>query len=174
MTLRTPSPRRRRAAGLALVLALGLAVGVGVGGAPARADYTASNLPDWAVGPFTRAAQNALLRPQGTGWESSDVFNPGVVLRNGTYQLLYRGQNAAGRSQTGYATSTDGTTFTRYSGNPVIAGTLPNETGGSTSGTTSRHASARSPRASRSPESTSGTTSRAAAAATTATWTTSP
>ncbi|HEY0807238.1 MAG TPA: hypothetical protein VGD84_19375 [Pseudonocardiaceae bacterium] len=93
----------------------------------ARADYTAANLPNWAIGPFTRASQNPLLIPQGNGWESNDVFNPGVLVHNGTFEMLYRGQNASGLSQTGFASSTDGTSFTRFAGNPVIRNTLPNE-----------------------------------------------
>ena len=90
-------------------------------------DYTDSNLPDWAIGPFTRYPSNPILTPQGSGFESADVFNPGVLERNGQYQMLYRAQNAQGISTAGYATSTDGYHFTRYSGNPVISNSYSNE-----------------------------------------------
>ena len=89
--------------------------------APARADYVASNLPDWAIGPFTRSASNPILTPQGTGFESNNVYNPGVLYENGTYEMLYRGETSSA-SQIGLATSTDGIHYTRYAGNPVIAG----------------------------------------------------
>ena len=88
--------------------------------APARADYVASNLPDWAIGPFTRSANNPILTPQGTGFESVSVYNPGVLYENGQFTMLYRGADAH-RSAIGLATSTTGLTYTRYAGNPVIA-----------------------------------------------------
>jgi predicted GH43/DUF377 family glycosyl hydrolase len=85
-------------------------------------------LPDWAIGPFTRygsqpgSAQggNPVLMPQGTGFEAGDTFNPGVVYRDGKFQMLYRAQASDGISTVGYADSTDGHHFTRYPGNPVI------------------------------------------------------
>jgi predicted GH43/DUF377 family glycosyl hydrolase len=86
-------------------------------------------LPSWAIGPFNRYADpgsnpyqgNPIMMPSGSGWESDYVFNPGVVYRNGKFDMLYRGQSASG-SQIGLATSTDGHHFTQYSGNPVITG----------------------------------------------------
>lgn len=99
----------------------------------AHADYTASNLPDWAIGPFTRQPQSnpsPVLSPTGSGWESQHVLNPGVVYRNGAYQMLYRA-DGGGPDQVGLATSTDGLHFTRNANNPVITGNvLPYESGG--------------------------------------------
>ena len=97
---------------------------------PARADYTSSNLPNWAIGPFTRSPANPILTAPGTGWDAADVYNPGVVVNNGKFQMLFRGQNNNDSdhiSQVGYATSTNGTSFTPYSGNPVITNSLPSE-----------------------------------------------
>lgn len=91
---------------------------------PARADYTASNLPDWAIGPFTRSANNPILSPQGTGFESVSVYNPGVLYENGQFTMLYRGADMH-KSAIGLATSPDGLTYTRYAGNPVITDTTP-------------------------------------------------
>ena len=128
-------PLRRWAARMIAVVAM-LAASLAGAHVPAQADYTASNLPDWAVGPFTRASQNPIMSPQstgaqGSGWEASDVLNPGVVYRNGAFQMLYRGQNSAGLSQVGYASSTDGLNFTRSASNPVIPNSvLPYESGG--------------------------------------------
>jgi predicted GH43/DUF377 family glycosyl hydrolase len=99
----------------------------------ADADYTASNLPDWAIGPFTRQPQpnpSPVLSPTGSGWESQHVLNPGVVYRNGAFQMLYRA-DGGGPDQIGLATSTDGQHFTRNANNPVITGNvLPYESGG--------------------------------------------
>lgn len=88
-----------------------------------------SAFPGWAIGPFTRygsqpgAAQggNPVLMAQGTGFESSETFNPGVVYRDGRFDMLYRAQASDGISSVGLATSTDGHHFTRYPGNPVIS-----------------------------------------------------
>jgi len=119
----------------------GLSIGFGKA-EPAQADYTATNLPDWAIGPFNRYAGNPILSPRGQstpipgGFESGNVFNPGVIVRTdpnthaaNTFEMLYRAQNcqstdgcgAGGNSAIGYATSTDGYTFTRYRENPVIS-----------------------------------------------------
>jgi predicted GH43/DUF377 family glycosyl hydrolase len=84
--------------------------------------------PDWAIGPFTRYGSqpgapeggNPVLMPRGTGFEGADTFNPGVVYRDGKFQMLYRAQARDGISTVGLASSTDGHHFTRYPGNPVI------------------------------------------------------
>ena len=101
---------------------------------PARADYTGTNTPDWAIGPFTRYAGNPVLQPQGTGFESTNVFNAGVIITTdpnthaaNTFEMLYRAQDGSGTggiSRIGYATSTDGHTWTRYANNPVITPVL--------------------------------------------------
>jgi predicted GH43/DUF377 family glycosyl hydrolase len=93
--------------------------------APVQA--TTSSLPSWAIGPFVRYAGNPILSPQGTGWESLEAFNPGVVEVNGVYHMLYRGTRPVNISEIGAATSTDGVHFTRYAGNPVIGQRLPDE-----------------------------------------------
>ena len=87
----------------------------------AHADETAPDLPSWAIGPFTRSPSNPLLTPEGTGFESKNVYNPGVVIRNGVYYMLYRAQDAHNFSTIGYAQSTDGIHFTRNP-TPVITG----------------------------------------------------
>ena len=96
---------------------------------PAAAEPGSPVLPSWAIGPFTRYADpgsdpyqgNPIMMPGGSSWESSYVFNPGVIYRNGRFDMLYRGQSG-GSSQIGLATSADGHHFTQYAGNPVITG----------------------------------------------------
>jgi len=86
----------------------------------------ADGLPAWAIGPFTRYDGNPILRPQGTGFEAGQAFNPGVVRVDGGYKMLYRGTTAS-QSQIGLATSSDGLHFERYAGNPVITRDRPEE-----------------------------------------------
>lgn len=90
--------------------------------AAADASYTAANLPDWAIGPFTRSADNPLLSPSGGGYEAAALYNPGVLFRDGQYKMLYRAQGSpGGPSQIGSASSADGTHFTEDTAdNPVI------------------------------------------------------
>lgn len=90
--------------------------------AEADASYTDANIPDWAIGPFTRSGDNPVLSPSGTGYEAAALYNPGVLYRGGQYQMLYRAQGSfGGPSEIGYATSGDGVHFTEdTAANPVI------------------------------------------------------
>ena len=112
--------RLGRVLSAAVVLASALAAA-----SPAQA--AAATLPGWAIGPFVRYAGNPILTPQGTGWESLEVFNPGVVRVGGVYHMLYRGTRPVNISQIGAATSADAIHFTRYAGNPVIGHQLADE-----------------------------------------------
>lgn len=123
---RLTASRRTRLRGLARLAALAVAL-IGLLAASlvtgtAHADYTTSNLPDWAIGPFTRQPQPTPhpVLTQGTGWDSAHVLNPGVVYRNGIFQMLYRADGGGTGDQIGHATSTDGLNFTRDPNNPVM------------------------------------------------------
>ncbi len=89
------------------------------------------NWPAWAIGPFERYGGNPILRPQGSGWEQVNTYNPGVLFRNGKFLMLYRAQgqkvgatkvNPDRISREGYAESVDGVTFVRKP-EPVIDAT---------------------------------------------------
>ncbi len=88
--------------------------------------FSQTELPDWAIGPFTRYEGNPVMVPEGDGWESQNVYNPGVVRRGNRFYMLYRGESSDTllyrnyRSQIGLATSRDGIKWKRYKGNPVI------------------------------------------------------
>jgi predicted GH43/DUF377 family glycosyl hydrolase len=91
--------------------------------------------PAWAIGPFERYGENPIIRPQGTGWEQVNTYNPGVLFDNGKFRMLYRAQGqvkgATGIkpdriSREGYAESPDGVTFTRNP-DPIIDATEPFE-----------------------------------------------
>ncbi len=72
------------------------------------------------IGSFVKYENNPILRPQGTGFESKAVFNPGVILVDDTFYMFYRAQNESGQSTIGLAVSEDGINFTRYP-EPVIS-----------------------------------------------------
>jgi len=60
-----------------------------------------------------------LLSPTGSGWESVGVANPHIVeTEPGQFVLIYNGFNTFW--QIGVASTTDLSTWTRYSGNPVL------------------------------------------------------
>jgi hypothetical protein len=60
-----------------------------------------------------------VLGPVAGTWEAAKVGRPSVLLEGGVYKLWYDGQTGGVRS-VGYATSTDGVTFTRHPSNPVF------------------------------------------------------
>ena len=68
--------------------------------------------PGWAIGPFQRYGKNPLIRPSGSGWESRNTYNPGVLFDQGHFRMLYRAQGKPVTSREGYAESPDGVTFT--------------------------------------------------------------
>jgi beta-1,2-mannosidase len=89
--------------------------------------------PSWAIGPFVKYGANPILRPERPGWESWNVYNPGVIFDDGWFRMLYRGQenNKVGPdtktlSRIGYAESLDGVTFLPNAV-PVIDATEPFE-----------------------------------------------
>ncbi len=93
------------------------------------------NWPAWTIGPFERYGENPIVRPQGTGWEQVNTYNPGVLFDNGKFRMLYRAQGqVAGTTQVkpdrisreGYAESVDGVTFVRNP-DPIIDATEPFE-----------------------------------------------
>jgi predicted GH43/DUF377 family glycosyl hydrolase len=57
----------------------------------------------------------------GAGWESKGVSAPSVLYKDGVWHMWYAGKNLS-RYSIGYATSTDGVTWTKYAQNPVLAG----------------------------------------------------
>jgi hypothetical protein len=52
-------------------------------------------------------------------WDADKVGRPSVLLEGGVYKMWYDGQRNGAR-HVGYATSTDGVTFTKHPSNPVV------------------------------------------------------
>ncbi|MGF7231300.1 glycoside hydrolase family 130 protein [Arachidicoccus sp.] len=102
------------------------------------------NKNTWSFGPFIRPANvNPILSPEATtfldpmsgkniGWESSDVFNPAAIKKDGKIIVLYRAEDnsAVGigsrTSRIGFASSSDGIHMKRLS-KPVLYPALDNQ-----------------------------------------------
>ncbi len=102
--------------------------------------YTATHSPLWyptiglAVSDdgtnWVKAGQVFSTNTTPNLWDSGLVCSPGVFLENGLWHMFYSGatnQNQwnNGPFAIGIATSTDGTNWTRYPGNPVLVKTDP-------------------------------------------------
>lgn len=73
----------------------------------------------WQLSSFQKYDGNPILTPQGSTWESKDVFNPATWSDGSTIYMLYRAEDSTGigewngTSRIGLATSTDGIHFDR-------------------------------------------------------------
>lgn len=73
-----------------------------------------------------RSPHNPLISPQEQNvWESSQTFNPGVILLNDRFHFLYRAIGQDGVSRLGYAVSEDGLSLTNRFDYPVFTHHLP-------------------------------------------------
>ncbi|MBI9103946.1 MAG: hypothetical protein JEY99_16130 [Spirochaetales bacterium] len=87
--------------------------------------YSGHDGSDWRIGyatsidgiSWTKHPANPVINP-GTGWDSNQIYYPSVIKDGTTYKMWYVGSNTNG--QIGYATSADGISWTKYSGNPVL------------------------------------------------------
>jgi len=76
-------------------------------------------------GPITPHPGNPVL-PLGAAdsWDSSAVFSPRVILKDGIYHMFYNGSadDTLPTMAIGYATSSNGWTFTRQAAEPILTG----------------------------------------------------
>lgn len=81
------------------------------------------------LGPFRKYEQNPLLEPTEEGWESMNVFNPTVTIKDGIFYMFYRAEDQDQdkfkyyRSEIGMATSKDGRLWTRWQDTPILPAT---------------------------------------------------
>ena len=86
---------------------------------------TTTDNESWQLGPFSKYDGNPIIAPQGSTWESKDVFNPAAWSDGKTIYILYRAEDSTGigewngTSRIGLAESTDGFHFRRHD-NPVF------------------------------------------------------
>jgi len=78
---------------------------------------------------WTKYSGNPVLTPGSNGgWDDWNVHSPSVLKDGFTYKMWYGGQNYQySPERIGYATSPDGISWTKYSGNPVL---VPGSNGG--------------------------------------------
>jgi len=71
---------------------------------------------------WTKHSGNPVLNVDPSGWDSQSVTAPWVLYDGSTYSMWYHGGVPGGTvpEMIGYATSNDGITWTKYSGNPVL------------------------------------------------------
>jgi len=82
---------------------------------------------DYATSPdgveWRRYERNPVLAPSESGPDSSSVRDPCVIRTDNGYGMWYRGIGLMQRNWTiCYASSTDGVTWTKHEGNPVLGG----------------------------------------------------
>jgi len=85
----------------------------------------ATATPDLTSGPIAPYPGNPVFTVGPAGaWDSGTVFNPRVVIQDGTYHMFYSGSTDATLPTLaiGYAVSNDGRTFTRQAAEPIMAG----------------------------------------------------
>ena len=71
---------------------------------------------------WTKYPTQVLQVGSSTSWEGGFIEGPSVLKEGSIYKMWYTGYSLVnGKVNTGYATSTDGITWTKYAGNPVIS-----------------------------------------------------
>ncbi len=81
--------------------------------------FNASAVVDWTKDDVN----NPVLSPGGTGaWDETWLNLPMVIKDGSTYKMWYMGggPEAGTAGQIGYATSTNGTTWSKYGSNPIF------------------------------------------------------
>ena len=53
-------------------------------------------------------------------WDSAQLFRPWVIYDGSSFTMWYAGEDSQGADRIGMATSNDGVSWTKYSGNPVL------------------------------------------------------
>jgi len=68
---------------------------------------------------WTRYVSNPVVTPS-QSWCNLDVSNPSVIKDGSTYKMWFGGAYSGDVDRIGYATSSDGTSWSMYGGNPVV------------------------------------------------------
>ncbi len=76
--------------------------------------------PAGAVVDWTNRTETDLGPGPAGAWDDDQIGLPNVIKDGSTYKMWYTGKSSAGPSQIGYATSSDGVTWTKYPANPII------------------------------------------------------
>ncbi len=77
---------------------------------------------------WTRSLANPVLTPGGPAeWDGNGTIGASVLFIGGVYRMWYTGGGVSGVTRIGYATSPDGTSWTKYGGNPVLVAGSPGD-----------------------------------------------
>jgi predicted GH43/DUF377 family glycosyl hydrolase len=69
---------------------------------------------------WTKYSGNPVLKVSSSGWDIGWIGRPSVVYDGTNYKMWYQGRSGSGNTKIGYATSSNGITWTKYPGNPVL------------------------------------------------------
>ena len=70
---------------------------------------------------WEKYANNPVLKVGAAGeWDQHNVIQPAVIFDGAEYKMWYHGGGTVGTNGIGYATSTDGVTWTKFENNPVL------------------------------------------------------
>ena len=61
-----------------------------------------------------------VLNSSANQWDSAQLFRPWVIYDGSSFTMWYAGEDSQGTDRLGMATSNDGVSWTKYSGNPVL------------------------------------------------------
>ncbi len=85
--------------------------------APSASSGTPAGSSDW-----TRQGSAAVLSPGASGWDGFMIGAPSVIKVGGVFSLYYEGESSATFLRSiGLATSSDGSAWTKFASNPVLA-----------------------------------------------------
>lgn len=82
----------------------------------------ANGLAPRGAAAWRRVGSSPEVTPTAGAWDGFQVSSPSVIKVGSTYYMYFEGEDAATHTpQIGLATSADGTTWTKYTSNPVLA-----------------------------------------------------
>lgn len=80
---------------------------------------------------FKRYKNNPIISPDPKkDYEKQGTYNPGVIIHQNKFYLIYRAADNSGVSRLCLAVSNDGYNFEKYKKNPIIEPSFPEEKGG--------------------------------------------
>jgi predicted GH43/DUF377 family glycosyl hydrolase len=79
---------------------------------------------------WMRDAASPVVSPGPSAWDAMHVISPCVLKSGAPYRMWYDGMDAGGAFRIGYATSPNGTAWTKHAGSPVLAPAAAWESGG--------------------------------------------